>query len=278
MSPIVYKVAVLIFHGADILDFTGPIEILSHVSHRYKDKEKGKDSVEPPHGQGEGKGHPTFEITTIAREETVTTSCLTKIKADMLISTAYPIISTFDILIVPGAAPTLIHALVEHETPEKDLVRAYARTDPSRPRIIFSICTGAFLLGAAGILPGTTVTTHQHALEVLRGICAGVGSNGNGNGSGSGNGNGNENDTKDIPRIVRRRFVDGGYVRESRVQVVTAGGISSGLDATFYIVCLLAGAETASGIARVMEYGWREPERGLWPRGFAGPRSYLGRP
>lgn len=120
----------------------------------------------------------------------------------MLISTAYPIISTFDILIVPGAAPTLIHALVEHETPEKDIVRAYARTNPSRPRIIFSICTGAFLLGAAGILPRTTVTTYQHALEVSRGICA-AGSNG------SGSGNGRENNTKDIPRIARRRFVDG---------------------------------------------------------------------
>ena len=67
--------------------------------------------------------------------------------------------------------------------------------------------------------------------------------------------------------------MDGGYVRGSKVQVITAGGISSGLDATFYIVCLLAGAETASWIARVMEYGWREPARGLWPRGFAGPRS-----
>lgn len=57
-------------------------------------------------------------------------------------------------------------------------------------------------------------------------------------------------------------------MRGSRVQVVTAGGISSGLDATFYIVCLLAGAETASWIARVMEYGWKEPEDGVWARGF----------
>ncbi|KAJ5975011.1 hypothetical protein N7481_008718 [Penicillium waksmanii] len=214
MSPIVYKVAVLIFHGADILDFTGPIEILSHVSCRYKDKEKGKDDGDI----SEPQGQPIFEITTIARDETITTSCSTKIRADMLLSNAYPIISTFNILIVPGAAPTLIHALVEHKTPEKDLVRAYARTNPSRPRIIFSICTGAFLLGAAGILPGTTVTTHQHALEMLRGICAGAGASSNGNGNGHGNG------TKDIPRIVKRRFVDGGYVRESRVQVVTAGG------------------------------------------------------
>lgn len=256
MSPQIYKVAVLIFHGADILDFTGPIEVLSHVS-QHKDR---------------GNDRPLFKITTIAREETVTTSCSAKIKADLLLSTAYPIISSFDILIVPGAAPTLINQLIEHDTPEKDLVRAYARTNTSRPRIIFSICTGAFLLGAAGILPGTTVTTHQHALEVLRGICSSNVESGGRSGSGSGNGNGNAN--KDIPRIVRRRFVDGGHVRGTRVQVVTAGGISSGLDATFYIVCLLAGAETASWIARVMEYGWREPESGLWPRGFAGPRSY----
>ncbi|CAI7618283.1 unnamed protein product [Penicillium pancosmium] len=192
MSTIVYKVAVLIFHGADILDFTGPIEILSQVSCRYKDKDKEKGKDDSDVGEPELQGQPIFEITTIARDETITTSCSTKIKADMLLSTAYPIISSFDILIVPGAAPTLIHALVEHETPEKDLVCAYARTNPSRHRIIFSICTGAFLLGAAGILPGTTVTTHQLALDVLRGICASAGSNGSGSGTG----------TKEIPRIT----------------------------------------------------------------------------
>lgn len=229
----IYKVAVLIFHGADILDFTGPMEILSHASR---------------------KKQPIFEITTIAGDETITTSSSAKIKADLLLPNAYPIISTFDILIVPGAAPSLVHKLTESDTPEQTLIRAFARTNPSRPRIIFSICTGAFLLGAAGILPGITVTTHQHGLEILREVCSRSGS-------------------KEEPRIVRRRFVDGQFVRGSRVRVVTAGGISSGLDATFYIVCLLAGAEMASWIARVMEYGWREPARGLWPRGFAGPRS-----
>lgn len=266
--PQIYKVAVLIFHGADILDFSGPIEVLSHVS------QKDSQNTGNHNHDNNNPNPPLFEITTIAREEIITTSCSTKIKADHLLSTIYPRISTYDILIVPGAAPTLIHDLIEHDTPEKDIVRAYARTNPSRPRIIFSICTGAVLLGAAGILPGTTVTTHIHALEVLRGICSNASGSGSGSASLSGTGTGTGTG-KEIPRIVRRRFVDGGYVRGTRVQVITAGGISSGLDATFYIVCLIAGAETASWIARVMEYGWREPESGLWPRGFAGPRSYI---
>jgi transcriptional regulator GlxA family with amidase domain len=243
MNPITkqYHVAILIFHGADMLDFTGPMEIFSHAN--------------------SASLSDSFKITTIARTRTVQTGSATKLTVDLLILDALACIPTYDILLIPGAAPSLIHALVESDTPEKELIRTFASASSPKPRILFSICTGSFLLGAAGILAGTTVTTHQHALDVLRSICAAHGTGLN-----------------EKTRVVRRRFVDGGFVRGTRVQVITAGGISSGLDATFYIICLLLGAERASWVSREMEYGWKEPEDGVWPaKLIVGGRRYCQR-
>ncbi|KAJ5810682.1 Isonitrile hydratase-like protein xanA [Penicillium pulvis] len=51
------------------------------------------------------------------------------------------------------------------ESPEENLTRPYTTSEPSRFRILFSVCTGALLLTAAGILSGLTVTTHHLTLE-----------------------------------------------------------------------------------------------------------------
>ena len=115
--------------------------------------------------------------------------------------------------------------------------------------ILFSVCTCAFLLAAAGVLPGLTVTTHHHALDKLRNLCSRV--------------HGDQPPTQ----IVCRRFVDGGFLHGTRVQVITSGGISSGLDVTFYLICHL-NAEIAAHLSRVMEYGWTETDDRAWPIQF----------
>ncbi|KAJ5109625.1 ThiJ/PfpI family protein [Penicillium argentinense] len=220
MNPTIkqHHFAILIFDGADMLDFNGTNEDLESRQQRQPDshphranRQRHQTNRRPPHPR--------------------------------LVS-----IPTYDILLIPGTAPSLVHALVEADKPEKELIRTFASASSPKPRILFSICTGSFLLGAAGILAGTTVTTHQHALDVLRSICAAHGTG-----------------LYEKTRVVRRRFVDGGFVRGTRVQVITAGGISSGLEATFYIICLLLGAERASWVSREMEYGWKESEDGVWP-------------
>ncbi|KAJ5580293.1 Cytochrome monooxygenase xanG [Penicillium hispanicum] len=230
-----YRVGVLVFEGADILDFTGPIEVLSHASY-------ARDS---------GEANPVFKIQIIAQVASTLTANSLNVETDILLADALEILAEFDILVVPGATLSTVQNLIDRGSPELDLVRRYATAQPKRPRILFSVCTGAILLGAAGILAGITATTHHQAINALRDECAHASA-----------------PNTVPPHIVHRRFVDGGMLKGTMVQVITAGGISSGLDATFYIVCRLTSAETASSISQIMEYGWSEPPDCDWPARF----------
>jgi len=107
-------------------------------------------------------------------------------------------------------------------------------------RIMLSICTGAFLLGAAGVLRGLKVTTHHRALDVLEGIC-------------------NRDDDADGKTEVvgGHRFIDAGMVKDG-LRIVTAGGVSSGLDAALHVVELVKDRDTADYVSSIIEYERRE--------------------
>lgn len=227
-----YKAGVLLFHGADILDFTGPMEVLSHVSHNRNPEDPDR----------------VFTIETIADTSTIRAASSLTVEADRRLEGAVENIAEYDILVVPGGPPTVIQPLVENNAPEVDFIRRFAALplSPSgRRRILFSVCTGAFLLGGAGALSGMTVTTHHRAVDVLREICARF------------------NDTDKPPtQVVHKRYIDGGCLAGGAVQVITAGGISSGLDATFHLVRQLTTPEMAAFISRLMEYDWTEGKIG----------------
>ena len=93
--------------------------------------------------------------------------------------------------------------------------------NPARLKV--SVCTGALLLGAAGFLRGRRATTHPSAYTELQAYCGSV---------------------------VRDRVVDEG-------DIVTAGGVSSAIDAGLHVVQKLAGAEARSRIATQMDYPYR---------------------
>jgi cyclohexyl-isocyanide hydratase len=86
-------------------------------------------------------------------------------------------------------------------------------------RLVASVCTGALLLGAAGRLRGLRATTHQSALRDLGKYGA---------------------------TAVSERVVDQG-------QVVTAGGVTSGIDLGLHLARRLLGDTVAEKIARQME-------------------------
>jgi putative intracellular protease/amidase len=88
-------------------------------------------------------------------------------------------------------------------------------------RIAASVCTGALLLGAAGRLHGRRATTHHTALARLAEFGA---------------------------TAVHERVVDDG-------QLITAGGVTSGIDLGLHLVTRLYGDVARAAIAKQME--WR---------------------
>jgi len=94
----------------------------------------------------------------------------------------------------------------------------YLRSFPEN-RLIASVCTGALLLGAAGRLDGKRATTHATALDDL---------------------------AKYNVTVMKERVVDEG-------QIVTAGGVTAGIDLGIHLVRRLAGEGVAVAIAKQME-------------------------
>jgi transcriptional regulator GlxA family with amidase domain len=90
--------------------------------------------------------------------------------------------------------------------------------------LVTSVCTGAMLLAAAGLLKDRPAVTHHDALEDLRAIGA---------------------------QIIPARVVDAG-------DLVTAGGITSGLDLALHLVERFADATLARELERTLEYEGRE--------------------
>ncbi len=127
-------------------------------------------------------------------------------------------VSAADLLVVPGGIAT--RAL------ERDArVCAWLRAVHETTRITASVCTGALLLGAAGLLRGKRATTHWASRERLRAHGADV--------------------------------VDERVVRDGKV--ATAAGVSAGIDLALTLTQELAGDDVAMGIQLGIEYDPRPP-------------------
>ena len=85
---------------------------------------------------------------------------------------------------------------------------------------LVAVCTGALLLAGAGVLGTRPVSTHHASMERLRGMGA---------------------------NVVAERVVDAG-------DVISAGGITSGIDLGLWLVERIAGREAADRAAEVLEY------------------------
>jgi putative intracellular protease/amidase len=225
-----YRVAVLLFPGADVLDYAGPIEMLSSATHN-------KDFNAP---------EPVFDIQTVAREKDVPISTGHEdllIQPHIFITELLETLERFHFLIVPGGRPAVMeHVIGMKDGMELEVIKAFTKLPPAtdgQERIMLSVCTGALLLGAAGVLSGLKVTTHHLALDQLRMIC-------------DRGGGGSKTEV-----IGGQRFVDAGVVKDG-LRIVTAGGVSSGLDAALHLVELVKDRDTADAIAGLTEYERRQ--------------------
>lgn len=119
-----------------------------------------------------------------------------------------------DVLLVPGGQGTR----QEMNNPRMiDFVREVG----ANAQYVTSVCTGAFILHRAGFLTGRRATTHWGSLERLRGL-------------------------GDV-EVVEERFVQDG-------NVITAAGVSAGIDMALYLASLLTDRQTAQNVQKLMEY------------------------
>ncbi len=191
------NVLVTLFDDVDTLDFCGPLEVFAITGQR-------------------ATGPVPFTVTTVAERNTppITT------RSGLRVTPYYTFKNAIqaDILVVPGGLGA------RHESKNPALLE-FISTQARRAEIVLSVCTGALLLGAAGLLDGLTATTHHAALDELLAVAPNC-------------------------RVVSgQRFVDNG-------QIITAAGITAGIDTALYIVQRLLGAAVARETANHMEYNW----------------------
>ena len=193
-------VGIYLFDDVEVLDFAGPFEVFSTASRLHA---KTAD-------------HDLFAVFTISDEaRTVRARGGLAVKTQHSFGDHPPI----DVLIVPGGN-------VDAELRRGDVIRWIADTGAST-RVTASVCTGALLLAAAGLLDGKRATTHWEDIEQLR---------------------------RDFPAVrveAGPRWIDEG-------EVVTSAGISAGIDMSLHLVRRLAGPELASMTARQMDFEWTD--------------------
>lgn len=154
------------------------------------------------------------------------------------------VLSEFDVLLVPGGSLTSLTGIAQDAaSPEVQFVKAFAENATERKRTLFSVCSGALLLATAGVLVGKTVTTHHLAVEALRAQCA-------------------KHKGAETTVVEGCRYQDAGLT-DKGARVLTAAGVSAGMDAACYFIAMELSVEQADEAARMNEYEWYKNERVL---------------
>jgi putative intracellular protease/amidase len=158
----------------------------------------------------------------------------------LLATAAFADVESADVLLVPGGRGT------RREVENRDLVEWIRRVHETT-RWTTSVCTGSLLLGAAGLLDGREATTHWSAVRELESYGA----------------------TYTARRVVEQ---PGG--------IITAAGVSSGIDMALRLAESIAGRTVAEACQLVIEYDPQPPfDSGTVAKASAEVREYLaGRP
>lgn len=130
-----------------------------------------------------------------------------------------------DLLLIPGGGWVARSTQGAWAEAQRGAIRAALATANKAGTILASVCTGAMLIAAAGLLRGRHAVTHQGALEDLRASGA---------------------------NVVPARVVDDG-------DILTSGGATSGIDLAVHLVERFAGAKVAEQVAKELEYERRGP-------------------
>lgn len=182
-------VLIVLFDEVQCLDVTGPLEVFAHAGYRTRTASLGGGAVR--------------------------TSSGLRIAPDDDLVEARP----RDLLLVPGGPGS------RRDNPE---LTAWLAANSGRAKLLASVCTGAFLLAAAGLLTGRRVTTHWSHCATLAGRYPEI--------------------TVDPDPI---------YVRDG--DVITSAGVTAGIDLALALVEDDLGRDDALRIARELVVFLRRP-------------------
>lgn len=215
------NVGVLIYAGADIMDFSGPVEVYS---------------TRPPPGT-----QKIFNVKAFAHSNPVggENSVLVYVPGASFADVEQSL-EQYDIIVVPGAHPDILAEFIASDNGRQtlELLRKFATLPPRKEtgyRILQSVCSGAVILGAAGVLAGRTATTHHICYDMLKEYADKAAGGDSG------------------INIVKKRWVDGGHT-EAGVRIVNAGGVSSGIDASLWVTELIGGEKVYRYVEEILEF------------------------
>ncbi len=192
------QIGILLFDDVEELDAVGPWEVLAYWTRNHPEDGYAVSCLSPD-------GQP------------VTAAKGLVLGAHAAVADA----PALEVLVHPGGRGT--RALLR-DPAHLDWVRRQRREVP----LMTSVCTGALVYAAAGLLQGRPATTYWGAVDELRGLDPSV-------------------DVRDDDR-----WVDDG-------DVITSAGVSAGIDMALHLVVRLAGVERARQVRRGIQYDPRPP-------------------
>ena len=180
-----FNIGFVIFPDLTQLDFTGPLQVLSRV--------------------------PQSAIHIIAKSATpVPSDC----GLGLVPTHTFANCPSLDLICIPGGSEGVAGIINDLETID------FVRQQGGAAKYVTSVCTGAFVLGVAGLLKGRRATTHWAYTDLLPLVGA----------------------THEKARVVK----DG--------NVITGGGVTAGIDLGLAVVAEIAGETTARKIQLGIEY------------------------
>lgn len=189
------RVGFLVYNGVEAQDLNGPLDVFVKANRM-------------------GGNFDIFLISSTPDKNIKTESETVHIRTQYSIEDA----PQTDILMVPGAAPDVVHSL----SVQNDSLKAWMISQNKNTVITGSVCTGSLLLGDLGFLEGHKATTHPACLEDLKKI-KGV------------------EVQKDVRFTMDQKYI-------------TGSGITSGIDVALYLIEIIRGKQQADLIAKIMVY------------------------
>ena len=205
-APLPIHVAILVFDAVEVLDFAGPYEVFTTASRVHSKNNPGAGAL--------------FEVACVSRDGGPIQA---RAGLRVLPEHSFDNHPPCDLLLVPGGVVSAAQACPQ--------TLAWIAHTAAGAQITASVCTGAFLLAASGVLRQGRVTTHWEDVADLRQAFPAL-------------------EVCDGPR-----WIDNGAL-------VTSAGISAGIDMCLHLVARLAGPKLAHLTARQMDYPWSDDATG----------------